>query len=164
MKDRHFESLQAMAIIDINEYRKNLNKEVKPKVNIDSKAFYSRFETLKKQAERPGVKEKVASRVFFAFLLILNFFWLVSALFMWVVSYLLMVISFFSSLGVKKIYTKFSLNLRRSAVCFLALFIAIFNPSLGIMFCCLYFMMYDKMGIEEIVPSSLREQFKEFFN
>jgi hypothetical protein len=31
------------------------------------------------------------------------------------------------------------------------------------MIACTYFVMYDKEGIEEVVPASLQEQFKEFF-
>jgi hypothetical protein len=54
-------------------------------------------------------------------------------------------------------------SLRRSLVCGVSLFIALFNPSFGIMIACTYFLMYDKSGIEEVVPSSLQSQIKEFF-
>jgi len=30
------------------------------------------------------------------------------------------------------------------------------------MIACTYFMMYDKKGIQEVVPRSLQEQFQEF--
>ena len=46
---------------------------------------------------------------------------------------------------------------------FFRFFVAIFSPSLGIMFSCTYFLMYDKAGIDEIVPSALQDQFKGFF-
>jgi hypothetical protein len=52
--------------------------------------------------------------------------------------------------------------LRRSLVCGVSLMIALFSPSFGIMIACTYFLMYDKSGIEEVVPTSLQSQFKEF--
>jgi hypothetical protein len=55
------------------------------------------------------------------------------------------------------------LSLKRSIVCGIALLVAIFSPALGIMFSCMYFLMYDKSGVDEVVPSSLRDQFKELF-
>jgi hypothetical protein len=45
----------------------------------------------------------------------------------------------------------------------LALLIALLSTGFGIMIACTYFVMYDKEGIDEVVPSSLREHFKEFF-
>ena len=55
------------------------------------------------------------------------------------------------------------LAFKRFLVAGLSLFVALISPALGIMFACTYFLMYDKEGIEEIVPSSLREQFRGFF-
>jgi hypothetical protein len=55
------------------------------------------------------------------------------------------------------------LSLKRSLVCMLALLIALLSTGFGIMIACTYFVMYDKEGIDEVVPSSLREHFKEFF-
>ena len=55
------------------------------------------------------------------------------------------------------------LSLKRSLVCMLALFVSLFSTGFGIMIACTYFVMYDKEGIDEVVPSSLREHFKEFF-
>jgi hypothetical protein len=54
------------------------------------------------------------------------------------------------------------LSFKRSLVCAIALFVAIFAPALGIMFSCMYFLMYDKSGVDEVVPASLRDQFKDF--
>lgn len=54
------------------------------------------------------------------------------------------------------------IGLRRSLVCGVSLLIALFSPSFGIMIACTYFLMYDKAGIEEVVPTSLQSQFKEF--
>lgn len=55
------------------------------------------------------------------------------------------------------------ISLKRAVICALALFVALFSPAFGIMIGCTYFLMYDKKGIEEVVPASLREQFKELF-
>ncbi|MBI3236532.1 MAG: hypothetical protein HYZ48_02320 [Chlamydiales bacterium] len=55
------------------------------------------------------------------------------------------------------------LTVKRSLVCGLSLFITLFSPAFGIMIACTYFLMYDKTGIEEVVPASLQSQFKEFF-
>jgi len=52
--------------------------------------------------------------------------------------------------------------LKRSTVCGVALLVSLFSPALGIMIACTYFLMYDKTGIQEVVPTSLQEQFQEF--
>lgn len=56
-----------------------------------------------------------------------------------------------------------TLTLKRSSVCSLALLASLFSPSVGILFGCTYFMVFDKEGIDEVVPQSLRAQFEEFF-
>ncbi len=56
-----------------------------------------------------------------------------------------------------------ALSFKRSLICALSLFTAIFSPPIGIMFGCTYFMVFDKAGIDEVVPSSLKSQFDEFF-
>jgi len=61
-----------------------------------------------------------------------------------------------------RIYHKNWISLKRSGICGVALFISLFSPALGIMIACTYFMMYDKKGIQEVVPRSLQEQFQEF--
>jgi predicted small integral membrane protein len=56
------------------------------------------------------------------------------------------------------------LTIKRALVCGLSLFVALFSPAFGIMIACTYFLMYDARGIEEVVPSSLQTQFKEFLH
>jgi hypothetical protein len=56
------------------------------------------------------------------------------------------------------------LNIRRSLACGLGLIIGLIAPSFGIMVACTYFLMYDKKGIDEVVPGPIRAQFKELFN
>jgi hypothetical protein len=61
-----------------------------------------------------------------------------------------------------KICRKRWIALKRSGICGVSLFIALFSPALGIMIACTYFLMYDKVGIQEVVPRSLQDQFQEF--
>jgi len=57
----------------------------------------------------------------------------------------------------------FALSFRRSSVCGLSLLIGLFSPPFGIMVACTYFLMYDKAGMEEVVPAPLQAQFKDIF-
>lgn len=67
------------------------------------------------------------------------------------------------NIHVNKIFRKFILHFCRSAVCGLALFVGLFSPPFGIMVACTYFLMYDKAGMEEVVPASLQAQIKDIF-
>ncbi len=61
-----------------------------------------------------------------------------------------------------KLNRKYWIALKRSGICGVSLFISLFSPALGIMIACTYFLMYDKTGIQEVVPRSLQDQFQEF--
>jgi hypothetical protein len=63
---------------------------------------------------------------------------------------------------VQRLLAKNWIALKRAGVCGVSLFIALFSPALGIMIACTYFLMYDKNGIQEVVPKSLQDQFQEF--
>jgi hypothetical protein len=63
----------------------------------------------------------------------------------------------------KESFGRTFLSFKRSLVCAIALVVALFSPALGIMFSCMYFLMYDKNGVDEIVPSSLKDQFRDIF-
>jgi hypothetical protein len=54
-------------------------------------------------------------------------------------------------------------SLCRSLVCIVSLVIGLFCPSFGMIVACTYFMMYDKAGIEEVIPKPLQAQFYQFF-
>jgi hypothetical protein len=110
----------------------------------------------------PSKKERVfssfAARVFFFLLLLWDVCWgfysLVLLLFFAVINVLTFGrMAFFC----KRRWTA----LKRSGICAISLFLALFSPSLGIMIACTYFLMHDKDGIEEVVPRSLQEQFEE---
>lgn len=67
------------------------------------------------------------------------------------------------NLFLKRMVAKSGLHFRRSVTCGLALFIGLFSPPFGIMVACTYFLMYDKAGMEEVVPAPLQAQFKDIF-
>lgn len=48
---------------------------------------------------------------------------------------------------------------RRSLVCALCLLVALVSPSFGITIGCVYFLMHDKQGVDEMVPTALKKQF-----
>jgi hypothetical protein len=120
-------------------------------------------ETLQpRRNKRDQIFSALATRLFFLLLVVADLLW---------VGYSLALLIFsaagFSLTGGRVVYFK-NLNekawvtLRRSLVCGVSLLIALFSPAFGIMIACTYFLMYDKTGIEEVVPSSLQSQFKEF--
>lgn len=121
-----------------------------------------------KEEREPFLQESnffssLAARLFFLLLFWADLIWMVYAVF------LLTVFSFLHLCFLGKV-SWFEERIagavrtcKRSLVCGVSLFVALFSPSFGIMIACTYFMMYDPKGIEEVVPSSLQSQFKEFF-
>lgn len=105
----------------------------------------------------------MTARLLFVVLLIADLVWTTYAL----VRFLFALIGGAVTAGRVPYFTKLRekawVSLRRALVCAVSLFIATFHPAFGIMIACTYFLMYDKSGIEEVVPSSLQSQFKEFF-
>ena len=104
----------------------------------------------------------LAARLFFLLLLIGDLLWTCYALSLLCFSLIGTVFSWGKSRYFNGFKDKAWVSLRRSLVCGVSLFIALFNPAFGIMIACTYFLMYDKSGIEEVVPSSLQSQFKDF--
>ncbi len=117
----------------------------------------------KKKPTKDRFFSTLAARVFFLFLFVGDVFW---CLFSFTKLVLFSIVSGMT-LGkvalIKSLHAGAYLSFKRSLICLLALFVALIAPPLGIMIACSYFLMYDKEGIDEIVPSALREQFKEFF-
>lgn len=105
----------------------------------------------------------LAARLFFLLLFVVDVLWGVYSIARLALTLSLYIITFGKIKAVKQILSRCYLSCKRAIVCALALIVAIFSPALGIMFSCMYFLMYDKAGIDEIVPSSLQDQFKEFF-
>lgn len=105
----------------------------------------------------------IAARLFFFLLMLLDILWGVFSFVRLILLTTLSLLAGFHSQILRKVLSRAYLNFKRSLVCAIALFVAIFCPALGVMFACSYFLMYDKEGIDEVVPSVLRSQFKEFF-
>lgn len=114
------------------------------------------------QKEKGRFFSALAARVFFFLLLVADLVWSLYAISMVLIKSTLYFLTFLRLESMKE-GIKFSwLSFKRSLVCAIALFVAMFAPALGIMFSCMYFLMYDKEGVNEVVPASLREQFKDF--
>lgn len=105
---------------------------------------------------------QIASRLFFILLLIVDVIWMGYAL----LSFLFSVVGRCVTGGrvswLQGWQGRKWISLRRSVVCAMALVIAIFSPSFGMMVACTYFLMYDKKGIDEVFPSALQSQLQEF--
>lgn len=117
----------------------------------------------KLNSSRDKIFSALAARFFFFLLLIADLAWGAYSALLFLIKVVLCIVSLGASSIIKKSCGKSWLNVKRSIVCAIALFIAIFSPALGIMFSCMYFLMYDKSGVEEVVPASLRDQFREIF-
>ncbi len=111
-----------------------------------------------------GWLSPLVARLFFVALLLLDIAWGCYSLVMLLIASLGAMISFGRVSFFQRLQSKYWLAIKRSLVCALALVTAVFSPAFGIMIACTYFLMYDKTGIEEIVPESLQDQFREFFN
>lgn len=105
----------------------------------------------------------LAARLFFLLLLIADLFWAIYAIVLLVYAGMGRLVTVGKLQHFLKVQDLAWISLRRSLVCGVSLFIALFSPSFGIMVACTYFLMYDKSGIEEVVPSSLQAQFEQFF-
>lgn len=157
-----------MAIYNIFDYAEKASS------NLNSEEAKKTIEKVNLAEAKVGFHEEVqsckdkffsslAARFFFLLLLVVDLLWGVYVLTCLVITTTLSLITWFKVPLLSRLLAKFYLSLKRFLVAGLSLFVALISPALGIMFACTYFLMYDKEGIEEIVPSSLRAQFKEFF-
>ena len=104
----------------------------------------------------------IAARLFFLLLFLADLLWVSYALIRLMVGLIGSLVTGSKVPFFKKLQEKAWISTRRSLVCGVSLLVALFSPAFGIMIACTYFLMYDKSGIEEVVPSSLQSQFKEF--
>ena len=136
-----------MPIYDIFETKEPLQREASeplPKTTSKKDRFFS----------------SLTARVLFFILLLGDILWATYSLIFFALGGILALLTrstFFSHVAKKQ-----WIALKRSSVCGVSLMIALFSPTLGIMVACTYFLMYDKSGIQEVVPASLQEQFQEF--
>ena len=113
------------------------------------------------QKRKGSVFSALASRVFFLLLLSADLVWMVYTIASSVVFLTVILCCGGKADRIREKQSKKWISLRRSLVCAVALVVALFSPSFGVMVACTYFLMYDKAGIEEVVPSSLQSEFKE---
>lgn len=104
----------------------------------------------------------LTARLLFFLLFIADLIWAVYSVVFFVFSFVMSLATFFKFERSCKQMKKHWIALKRSAVCGVALAVSLFSPALGIMIACTYFLMYDKTGIQEVVPTSLQQQFEEF--
>lgn len=114
------------------------------------------------QKPRDRFLSTLFARLFFFLLLLGDLFWTAYALFLFLFSTLGSALTFRKVRYFTHLKETAWISLRRALVCGISLFLALFSPAFGIMVACSYFLMYDKSGIEEVIPSSLKSQFKEF--
>lgn len=114
-------------------------------------------------SKRDRLFSALAARLLFILLFVADLLWSVYALILLSLTLVFSALTAGKMPFVKKLTHKFWMAFKRSLVCGLALLIALFSPAFGIMIACTYFMMYDKAGLDEVVPSSIQTQFKELF-
>ena len=152
-----------MAIYDIFEHAE---KQVFSKG--DQADFSHHFYAMKQRGEEKAIERhlfsSIAARLFFLMLLFTDLAWGLLNTVLGAFALAGNLCLFFKGRSLKRYGARRWLNIKRSLVCAIALFVALFSPALGTMFACSYFLMYDKQGIDEIVPSVLQDQFKEFLS
>jgi hypothetical protein len=112
-------------------------------------------------SKKDAILSAFFARMFFFCLLLADICWAIFSICLFSLKLAVNLITAFKVQRLTKSLGKTFLAVKRSIICFIALSIAIISPALGIMFSCMYFLMYDKNGVEEIVPSSLKGHFKE---
>ena len=148
-----------MAIYNIFDYHED--ERIDGEIKIDPSAFTTN--EIGKSGERSGLFSALAARFFFFLLLIADIVWGVYSIAAFAVKAVLHLMTFCQIRLLETSIARSFLSIKRSVVSAVALLIAIFSPALGIMFSCMYFLMYDKAGVEEVVPASLRDQFRLLF-
>lgn len=157
-----------MAIYDIFEFDRNeMEKEQFPSECMTEEALGNEesqeavHQTQLSQRDR--FFSSLTARLFFLLLLLADILWFFYAATLFIISGLLRLVTGSKFLFLNYLSSRMWLTIKRSLVCGMSLFITLFSPAFGIMVACTYFLMYDKSGIEEVVPASLQSQFKEFF-
>jgi hypothetical protein len=135
-----------MPIFDISEVKETEAQQADAPPEVTRDRFFS----------------SMTARVLFFLLLIGDIGWAVWSVAKMALILPLFILTFGKVLRIKQAAEKGWISLKRSCVCGISLVIALFSPALGIMVACTYFLMYDKSGIQEVVPRSLQDQFEGF--
>ena len=120
------------------------------------------FSEIPSENSRDRFFSSITARILFLLLLIGNVAWAVWTLAKMAIFIPLFFLTFGKSNRIKQSLQKGWISMKRAGVCGISLVIALFSPALGIMVACTYFLMYDKSGIQEVVPRSLQDQFQDF--
>ncbi len=152
-----------MPIYDLSGVQKTSQPEFLETPSPSLKGETRRAQETSLKGSRSGMLSSIIARLFFIALLILDVSWGIYAFFVLLLSSIGAMLSFGRIGFFLRMQSKSWLSIKRSLVCALSLITAVFSPAFGIMIACTYFLMYDKSGIEEIVPESLQDQFKDFF-
>ena len=136
-------------------------KEAVPQDTVDTEIID--LQPLSDEKKKDSLFSSVVTRFFFFLLLIADLVWGAYALVLLTISIAGGLLTAFHSPFFRSLFTKGFLMLKRCLVCALSLFVGFFSPAFGIMVACTYFLMYDKSGIEEVIPTSLQDQFKDLF-
>ncbi|MCF7851705.1 MAG: hypothetical protein K9M07_00520 [Simkaniaceae bacterium] len=157
-----------MAIYNIDDFREEGTKaSVKNQTEISeensTQYLKDQIKGFAKDKPKGRLFSSITARFFFFLLLIADIVWGIYAMLSFIIKFAINLMTLFMIRPLVASMKYSWLSIKRAIICLIALALAIFSPALGIMFACLYFLMYDKKGVEEIVPSSLRDQFKDFF-
>jgi hypothetical protein len=139
-----------MPIIDISDVKETEAPALEAAAETSLDTFRDRFFS------------SMTARVLFFLLLIGDIAWAVWTFAKMALFIPLFFLTFGKSKRVKAGMQKGWISMKRAGVCGISLVIALFSPALGIMVACTYFLMYDKSGIQEVVPRSLQDQFQDF--
>lgn len=112
---------------------------------------------------RDRIFSTVTARMLFFLLLLADILWGIYVLFLFLMLSIAALVTCLRVRAFKQVAAFYWLSIKRAAVCAVSLFLALFSPGFGIMIACTYFLMYDKEGLEEVVPTSLQSQFQDFF-
>jgi len=134
---------------------------------VKSESFTEAFDKIEPTEEKKGGKSHFFSTFITRFCFLLLFaadtLWIAYNSILFLAALIGMLLTGGKNLFFKKIVSKSALHFRRSVTCGLALLIGLFSPPFGIMVACTYFLMYDKAGMDEVVPAPLQAQFKDIF-
>lgn len=150
-----------MAIYDIFEIEKNALE--RKNLSTEEPVAQISQPSCDKAQIKDHLFSAITARFFFLLLLVADLLWATYSLIVFGLVAVSSLISGGKVSSLRALCARRWLALKRSLICAVALGITLFSPSFGIMIACTYFLMYDKSGIEEVVPSSLQDQFKEFF-
>ncbi len=102
----------------------------------------------------------IAARLLFLLLFVGDLLWTAYSGVLLIFSGSVALLTFCKAGAFLKLVRRAWLSLKRALICGLSLLVALFSPSFGIMVACTYFLMYDKEGMDEVVPTSIQAHFK----